>query len=451
MKALLPPLVTVSSARWVRAALLAVATLLALPAAHSSGNGTVLDTTTGLQWDQCVYGKSGADCLTVTTPALGSSWTSVVGNWSAALTAATEANAANYKGYNDWRMPNINELESIVKLDTYTGGQAAIDTTAFPNTPFSGDDGGGGATWTSTTNAPVPGNAWIVNFYDGGTVAYDKTRSVYVRLVRSGQSLASFDKLLSTQAALTLTSVSGTFGAALPLTATGGSGTGALSYVVSSAGTAGCFISGGNLYATAAGTCTVTATKASDGSYNSASSAATTVTFASPLTSYTDASPSGGSITAGFTGGGSGCSYTTSQFSAPQTSPTGVTLIHGVFSFTTNNCGTDSTLNFTITYPPGTLPANTKYYKYGPEFGGDQTPHWYELTSAVVNGNQITFSITDRGAGDSDPRDGFISDPGGPGVPSVNAASIPTLSEWGMILLASMLGMIGLGQVRRRR
>jgi hypothetical protein len=196
----------------------------------------------------------------------------------------------------------------------------------------------------------------------------------------------------------------------------------------------------------------VTATKAADASYNSNSSAPTTVTFSAPSTSYTAPSPSGGgNITAGFTtNGGGGCSFTTSQFGAPQVAPAGVTLSHGVFSFTTNNCGTGSTLNFTITYP-GTLPANTRYYKYGPEFGGDQTPHWYELPGAqVINGNQITFSITDNGQGDSNLSNGFITDPGGPGVPSVNAASIPTLSEWGMILMAGLMGLAGLVQARRR-
>jgi hypothetical protein len=44
-----------------------------------------------------------------------------------------------------------------------------------------------------------------------------------------------------------------------------------------------------------------------------------------------------------------------------------------VLSFTTNNCGTNSTLHFTITYP-SPVPANAKYYKYGPEFGGSHPP-----------------------------------------------------------------------------
>ena len=82
------------------------------------------------------------------------------------------------------------------------------------------------------------------------------------------------------QAPLTLTSISGTVGTALTLTSSGGSGTGAVTYAITSSGTASCLISGGELDATHAGTCAVTVTKAADATYLAASSPATTVTFA---------------------------------------------------------------------------------------------------------------------------------------------------------------------------
>lgn len=88
-----------------------------------NGNGTVLDTTTSLVWDQCPYGKSGATCAT---------GTAFYGTWAGALDAAVAANTASYKGFTDWRVPNKNELESIVKIDS---SSPAIDTTAFPGTP----------------------------------------------------------------------------------------------------------------------------------------------------------------------------------------------------------------------------------------------------------------------------------------------------------------------------
>src|SRR5208283_1964946 len=60
-----------------------------------------------------------------------------------------------------------------------------------------------------------------------------------------------------------------------------------VSYAVTAAGSAGCSLTGGGttLSATSAGTCTVTATKAADANYNEVSSTATTVTFATPVSS----------------------------------------------------------------------------------------------------------------------------------------------------------------------
>jgi len=81
------------------------------------------------------------------------------------------------------------------------------------------------------------------------------------------------------QAALAVTSVTGTVGTPLTLTTSGGSGTGAVTYTVSSGTASGCAISGSALSATSAGTCSVTATKAGDATYVPASSAATNVTF----------------------------------------------------------------------------------------------------------------------------------------------------------------------------
>ena len=171
-------------------------------------------------------------------------------------------------------------------------------------------------------------------------------------------------------------------------------------------------------------------------------------TVAAPAAStYTAASPGGGGpITVSFTGGGPGCGFASASFAAV-TPPTGISLPHGVFNFTTTSCAVGATLNFTITYPTALLPG-TQYYKFGPEFGGSAVPHWYVLPgAAVVGGNQITFSITDNGQGDSDATPGVITDPGGAGVPG-GVTGVPTLSEWGMLLLFLLL--VG-GAVHGRR
>lgn len=156
--------------------------LFAVCPAHAAfidnSDGTVSDSVTGLMWDKCSWGQSNN-----TTCAGGAATTHT---WAQALGVAVTANAASYKGYGDWRLPNVKELESLMKIDA---SSPAIDTTVFPNTLS-------GWYWTASTYAyaPVPANAWNVDFSDGGTNAGNKTGINYVRLVRSGQSFASFDR-----------------------------------------------------------------------------------------------------------------------------------------------------------------------------------------------------------------------------------------------------------------
>jgi uncharacterized repeat protein (TIGR02543 family) len=76
--------------------------------------------------------------------------------------------------------------------------------------------------------------------------------------------------------ALSITSLSTTYGTPLSLSTTGGSGSGALSFAVDSGP---CTVSGSTISATAAGTCMVTATKAANGNYLAASSASTAITI----------------------------------------------------------------------------------------------------------------------------------------------------------------------------
>jgi len=170
--------------------------------------------------------------------------------------------------------------------------------------------------------------------------------------------------------------------------------------------------------------------------------------------SYTAPSATGtGSITASFTGGGAGCTYTTAQYipltghpaSPPAGSaPSGVNFPHGLFDFVLTNCTPGSTVNFTVAYPQA-LPAGTQYWKYGPT-AANTIPHWYVLP-ASISGNQASFSITDGGLGDDDlAANGSIVDQGGPG--NQNIGTVPTLSTWALGLLALLLGMMG--ALRRR-
>lgn len=99
-------------------------------------------------------------------------------------------------------------------------------------------------------------------------------------------SNATFTFNSAAQSALSLTSLSGSFGTPLTLTTSGGSGGGSVSYVYA-AGTTTCSLSGSTLTADAAGTCLITATKAADANYSVVVANQATVTFGIGITTAT--------------------------------------------------------------------------------------------------------------------------------------------------------------------
>lgn len=157
--------------------------LLAVPAwaAFTDNNdGTVTDTETGLMWDKCSWDQTWTGPLPDDTNTC--EYAASTYQWAAALGLAVIANGDNHRDYNDWRLPNKNELESLVDI---TRSSPAIDP-AFPDTP-------NWFYWSSTTYAPVPAYAWYVDFFNGLTVANALGSGSHVRLVRSGQSFDPSD------------------------------------------------------------------------------------------------------------------------------------------------------------------------------------------------------------------------------------------------------------------
>jgi autotransporter-associated beta strand protein len=189
---------------------------------------------------------------------------------------------------------------------------------------------------------------------------------------------------------------------------------------------------------------------------------AVTASFtATSVTTFSGSTATGtGNASASFTGGGPTCTYTLSQFipltghaqSPPALAP--AQFPHGLFDFALGSCTPGSAIVMTITYPSA-LPAGTQYWKYGPQ-PGNATPHWYVMP-ATITGNTAVFTITDGLQGDDDlAANGTIVDQGGPGGPPVGgggggAAGVPTLSEWAMMLLASLLLVAGLRREAARR
>ncbi|MDT8446586.1 MAG: DUF1566 domain-containing protein [bacterium] len=127
--------------------------LPALWAAPYTGHGdqTVTDQATGLMWDQ-------RETSTRT--------------WQAAL---AYCEGLDHAGHTDWRLPNRNELESLV--DDAKTSSPVIDTTAFPNAVSY-------YYWASTSHALNTSNALSVLFNSGYVNHLNKTSNRYVRCVR---------------------------------------------------------------------------------------------------------------------------------------------------------------------------------------------------------------------------------------------------------------------------
>lgn len=185
-----------------------------------NGNGAITDNNTGLMWEKKISRDnvvdaanlndadntypwrgscsiSGAECGTDTDCPNGETCDAGDGQtpppngrtifeWVAAL------NAANFGGYNDWRIPNIKEQQSIVN---YGAHQPALDPA------FHGGSCGAACTdltdpacsctksanyWSATTYDDNPDRAWTVNYFDGFGSFFTKTLPLSVRAVRDG-------------------------------------------------------------------------------------------------------------------------------------------------------------------------------------------------------------------------------------------------------------------------
>ena len=164
---------------------------------QDNGNGTITDNATGLMW---VKDPSLCGGLTYNSQ---NKWASAAGKprimtWADAI---TNCEALSYAGQNDWRLPNIKELQSIVNYgrfepaigeSTYELPWENIPPTDFSHLPVPLING----YWSSTTWTniiPSADYAWYV-FFDYGTASSDyktdityPTGKYYVRPVRGGQ------------------------------------------------------------------------------------------------------------------------------------------------------------------------------------------------------------------------------------------------------------------------
>jgi alpha-tubulin suppressor-like RCC1 family protein len=109
------------------------------------------------------------------------------------------------------------------------------------------------------------------------TVTATKAADTNYAAISSSTTVINFNPI--GQSALAVTTASAAYDQTISLTTTGGSGAGAVTFVIASTGTANCSLNSSTLSATTPGTCTVTATKAANGNYSSVTSSAQTITF----------------------------------------------------------------------------------------------------------------------------------------------------------------------------
>ena len=144
-----------------------------------NGDGTISDARTGLMWMQCSYGQTydGGDTNSDGIICEGSP---TFGSWQQAFAWAADSNANVDYGYNDWRLPNIKELGSIVDFGSAI---PAINQSIFPNTST-------GSYWTSTPSKALDvdsnddtqsASIW---FHTGDHGLNKRTANLYLRLVR---------------------------------------------------------------------------------------------------------------------------------------------------------------------------------------------------------------------------------------------------------------------------
>ena len=135
--------------------------------------GIVTDTLTGLIW------LEDADCFGIR------SWTNAVSD--ARTLASGSCGLTDGSVANQWRLPNVRELHSLIHF--------GFDTPALPNTAGTGKwsegdpftDVWASVYWSSTSYAFTSASAWYVSLGDGEVDEADKGTTRHVWPVRGGQ------------------------------------------------------------------------------------------------------------------------------------------------------------------------------------------------------------------------------------------------------------------------
>lgn len=143
------------------------------PTGHSTylTDYTTTDTVKGLVWKTCVDGLSGVGCATGSFSTL---------TWSGAGTACSALNTANsgagFAGIKNWRLPSIEELQSLINIVS----SPTIDAINFPGTILD-------VHWSATISYANGSNSWSIDFADDSEIENAQSNLGIARCV-SGSS-----------------------------------------------------------------------------------------------------------------------------------------------------------------------------------------------------------------------------------------------------------------------
>ncbi len=160
-------------------------------------NGITVDKKTGMVWARCSIGQEW-DSENSTCTGVAQEYT-----WKDTFKAVEKLNQQNYLGYNDWKLPHIEDLSRLKYCNTGFGdtkliptkrgkekkvevlcnvwgddekGTLSINERIFPNSKK--------AYWSSSSNVKDNSKAWLVTFYYGYDTYASKNLKYYIRPIR---------------------------------------------------------------------------------------------------------------------------------------------------------------------------------------------------------------------------------------------------------------------------
>lgn len=160
------------------------------------GTGQDGETQNGMAWPTPRFKDNGyqsmTDALTGLVWSKDANPAGKLKTWQDALDYIKSLNNSNYLGHNDWHLPNLNELESLINKEK-PNNASWLNAQGFYNVQ---ED----FYWSGTTYAHDTANAWNMLMNDGSVNGYKGTKasySHYVWPVRSGQYWPFDDFLIS--------------------------------------------------------------------------------------------------------------------------------------------------------------------------------------------------------------------------------------------------------------